>query len=214
MTDMSDDQLRHRLSRLDPAPAGRPVDPVTSLRAAELRERAMQTIETPSPVPAPADELAVRRRRRPLILAAAAAVLVAVVTGGLFLGRGEGPAPVREDAPTTLALELPPADAAGSCIVFDVQILAQSPVALAGTATAVDAEQVTLDVDRWYRGGDADVVTIAVPGRDTSAFLDGVDFRVGERYLVTAFDGTVNGCGFSGPATPELERAFDEAFPG
>ncbi len=37
-------------------------------------------------------------------------------------------------------------------------------------------------------------------------------FRVGERYLVTATDGTVNGCGFSGPATPELERAFEEAF--
>jgi hypothetical protein len=24
----------------------------------------------------------------------------------------------------------------------------------------------------------------------------------------------INGCGFSGPATPELEQAFEEAFAG
>ena len=209
MTDMSDDQLRSRLSRLDPAPAGSPVDPVTSLRASELMERAMQTTDTP----APADELGSRRRRhRSLLLVAAAVVLVALVGGGLLLGSDD--APIREEAPTTLALELPPSDVAASCIMFDVQILAAAEVALAATATAVEAERVTLDVDRWYRGGNADTVTIAVPGQDTSAALDGVDFRVGERYLVTATNGTVNGCGFSGPATPELERAFEEAFAG
>jgi len=86
-------------------------------------------------------------------------------------------------------------------------------VALAGTVTAVGADRVTLDVDRWYRGGSAEVVTIAVPV-DSSAALDGVEFRDGERYLVTATDGTVNGCGFSGPADAQLERAFEEAFGG
>ena len=30
------------------------------------------------------------------------------------------------------------------------------PVALAGTVTALEPGQVTLDVDRWYRGGTAD----------------------------------------------------------
>ncbi len=87
------------------------------------------------------------------------------------------------------------------------------PVALAGTVTEVQPEQVTVDVDRWYRGGDADVVTIAVQSGNSVA-LDGVDFRQGERYLITATDGTVNGCGFSGPATPDLEQAFDQAFGG
>ncbi len=45
MNDMSDDELRSRLARIDPAPAGSPVDPVTSLRAHELVERAMQPLD-------------------------------------------------------------------------------------------------------------------------------------------------------------------------
>jgi hypothetical protein len=219
MTEMSDDELRTRLSRIDPAPAGSPVDPVTSPRAQELLERAMPTSSTqPSGMftldtpPAP-DELAARRRRRPfLLVAAAAAVLVAAIAGGvLFVGGGDAPRPGED--PTTLALSLPPSDVAGSCVVFDVQFLAQMPVALAGTVTAIDEEQVTVDVDRWYRGGDADVVTIAVQAQNSVA-LDGVEFREGERYLITSTDGTVNGCGFSGPAEPQLERAYDEAFGG
>ena len=44
--------------------------------------------------------------------------------------------------------------------------------------------------------------------------LDGVELVAGEEYLLTATDGVVNGCGFSGPSTPELEAAFDEAFGG
>jgi hypothetical protein len=212
MTDMSDDELRARLSRLDPAPAGTPVDPATSLRARSLMERAMTTpVQTPTPsVP---DELA--RRRRPWLLAvAAAAVLVALVSGAFLLGGGGGDGGGAGAGPAPLALELPPADAAMSCIMFDVALLAEMPVAFGGTVTAIEDGQVAVDVDRWYRGGEAERVTIAVPGQQTSAALDGVDFRTGERYLITATDGTVNGCGFSGPATPELESAFGEAFGG
>lgn len=209
MTDISDDELRALLSRIDPAPAGVPVDPVTSPRAQELVERAMQTLDPPSA----RDEVALRRARRPLIMAvAAAAVLVAVVGGFLAFGSGDRPGQGGEG--TTLALSLPPADAMASCMVFDVQFLADMPLALAGTVTAIESDQVILGVDRWYRGGTADRVTVAVPSQPTSAALDGVDFREGQRYLLTATAGTVNGCGFSGPATPELERAFDEAFPG
>jgi hypothetical protein len=39
-------------------------------------------------------------------------------------------------------------------------------------------------------------------------------FVAGQRYLVTATNETVNGCGFSGPATAELDAAYSEAFPG
>jgi hypothetical protein len=115
---------------------------------------------------------------------------------------------------TTLDLALPPSDALASCIQFDVAFLRQMPVAFAGTATEVGGGRVVLAVDRWYRGGDADRVVLSVPGEQTSVALDGVDFRDGGRYLVTATDGTVNGCGFSGPATPELEDAFARAFGG
>jgi hypothetical protein len=210
MTDIPDDDLRARLSRLDPAPAGVPVDPVTSPRAQELVERAMSTpVQIPDTPSAP-DELS--RRRRPwLLVAAAAAVLVAVVGG--FLVLGNRPGSDGGGQPSTLALELPPGDVAMSCVQFDVQILRDMPVALAGTVTALEPARVSLDVDRWYKGGSADRVTIAVPVNNSAA-LDGVDFREGERYLLTATDGTVNGCGFSGPASAELESAYAEAFGG
>jgi hypothetical protein len=203
VTDSEHDELRARLSRIDPVGPGVPVDPATSPRAAELMERAMQS----------ADQTTVdlpRRRRGPVFwgaigTAAAAAAVVGIV---VVVGGSAG------DRPTTLALSLPAADVASSCLAFDVAFLGEIPVAFAGTVTAADTEQVTLDVDHWYRGGDADAVTLAVPDGQTSAALDGVDFRDGERYLVTATDGTVNGCGYSGPATPQLEDAFAEAFGG
>ena len=44
------------------------------------------------------------------------------------------------------------------------------------------------------------------------AALDGVDFVVGTRYLVTAVDGVVTSCGLSGPATPEFEQIFTDVF--
>jgi hypothetical protein len=211
MTDIPDDDLRARLSRLDPVPAGVPVDPVTSPRARELVERAMSsTVETPDTSSA-ADGLS--QRRRPWLLAAAAAAVLAAVVGGFSL-LGDGATPGSGDGqPTTLALELPPGDVAMSCIQFDVQFLREMPVALAGTVTALDPGRVSLDVDRWYKGGSADRVTIDVPVNNSAA-LDGVDFREGERYLLTATDGTVNGCGFSGPASAELESAYGAAFGG
>jgi hypothetical protein len=214
MSELSDDALRARLSRLDPAGSAVPVDPASSPRAAELMERAMQSVETPPPV----DLASRRRRRRPQIwlagaAAAAAAIVVAVIigtTGGGGTGGGSGPA----HQPTTLALALPGSDVSLSCIRFDVAFLREMPVAFAGTVASVDKEQVTIDVDHWYKGGDADRVTLSVAPGQTSVALDGVDWRQGGRYLVTATNGTVNGCGFSGPATPDLEQAFDQAFGG
>jgi hypothetical protein len=39
-----------------------------------------------------------------------------------------------------------------------------------------------------------------------------VDLRVGRDYLVAASDGNLTGCGFSGPATPQLQKLYDRAF--
>jgi hypothetical protein len=39
-----------------------------------------------------------------------------------------------------------------------------------------------------------------------------VPFEAGGQYLITAYDGNVNYCGFSGPSTPELRSAYEEAF--
>lgn len=207
MTESDDDNLRARLSRMDPIGPETTVNPATSSRAAELMERAMQGAEAPRVGKLSA---ARRRRRRPVLWLAGAAAIAASGLGIFFTVDRAGP----DDAgrPTTLALSLPPSDVMASCIPFELEYLRDMPLAFAGTVTAADGEQVTLDIEHWYRGSDVDEVTIAVPAGQTSAALDGVDFRAGERYLVAATDGTVNGCGFSGPATPQLEGAYADAF--
>jgi len=49
---------------------------------------------------------------------------------------------------------------------------------------------------------------------DMQALLGASDFGTGQDYLVSATDGTVNACGLTGPASPELQQVYDEAFPG
>ena len=223
MSESTDDQLRARLARIDPALAGPPVDLVSSPRAARLLERTMQsTDQTPdhstdqgTDLPAASAPAAPSRWRRTGLLAAAAAAVAAVAIGVAVSGgdpAGDGPG--SSDAPTTLALTVPPGGAISSCMMFDVAILRDMSPAFAGTVTSVDGGTVTLDVDRWYRGGDADQVTVSQPDGQTSAALDGVAFEEGKRYLLTAAQGVVNGCGYSGPATPELEKSYAEAFGG
>jgi hypothetical protein len=56
------------------------------------------------------------------------------------------------------------------------------------------------------------VVLETTPGME--ALIGGIAFDVGQLYLITAADGTVNFCGYSGVATPEMTAAFDEAFGG
>ena len=203
------DDLRARLARIDPAAAG-PVDPVTSPRAHELLERTMQTLDTHTDL----DQVAARRRwHRPALAAAAAVAVLGIALAATQLTSEDAPA---TKAPTTVALAVPGGGGVtmSSCIMFDVAILRDMPVALAGTVVAQDADSVTLRVDRWYKGGSADQVRIATPDGSTSVALDGVDFQQDQRYLLTATDGTVNGCGYSGPASAELEKSYAEAFGG
>jgi hypothetical protein len=191
--------------------AGGAADPLPSLTAAEIKERAMQTIESGVESSHPAQHAA--PWRRPRVLAAAAATVLVLGAGAVFATSGDDPAPAKK--PTTLALSLPDTGSvAGSCIAFDVAFLREMPVAFAGTVTDISADTVTLDVDRWYKGGSADQVAVSLASGQTSAALDGVDFTEGKPYLVAAANGTVNGCGFSGPASAELESAYAEAFPG
>jgi len=211
MSESADDELRTRLARIDPAGPDVPVDPATSPRAAELMERAMRTSTDAEP---DVDLPRSRPGRRPAWwaagIAAVAAVAAAVfVFGGSSVPDGGG-SPGGNDA-TTLPLSMPVTPEA-RCRAFDVAVLRTMQVAFEGTVTATDGERTTLTVDRWFTGGDADRVTIDVPDGRTSESL-GIEFRSGARYLVTATDGTVNGCGYSGPATAELESAFADAFP-
>ena len=171
----------------------------------------MQTLDqtTPSTDPTPAPRRLAGLVRRPAALAAAASVVLAVGIGAAALDTAEAPAPSEG---STVALQVAGGLTISSCVPFDVAVLAQMPVALAGTVTEVDAGQVTLAVDRWYRGGDAARVTVAQPDAASSVALDGVTFEQGKRFLLTATEGTVNGCGFSGAYSEELAAFYEQAF--
>jgi hypothetical protein len=214
--------LRARLAGIDPTRPGGPactVDPPPGY-AEELIMATTDRHVTDRPSAAGSEARRIRspgRRRRLAVGAAAALVLVAAgVAGGLAL---RGPGPTATVRPPAVALSVPGGGPAiGSCIRFDVQLLAQMPVAFAGTVTSLTDGTVTLAVDRWYQGTAtqqrAEVVTLAVPDAATSVALDGVAFEQGQHYLLAATDGTVNGCGYSGPAGAELGAAYQQAFGG
>ncbi len=202
---MNDDELRTRLARLDPQ-ANVPFASLTSRLAQDLLERTMTSTLTSPERPTE------RRTRRLLVVTTAAAVAAVGVTAAILTSQGADTLPAQKK--TTLALTLPDPNAMSSCIMFDVAILKGFPVAFAGTVTAVADGTVSLDVTKWYVGGSAQVVTLTTPGDTQSISLDGVSFEKDKDYLVTASDGAVTSCGFSGEASPTLEQAFDEAFGG
>lgn len=201
---LDDDALRARLAGLDPMPPSLTVDPPTSPRAHELLERAMNVPTDQATTPSPG----LARWHKPSILIAAAAAVVALGIGGVLASGGGDTAPAK--AKTSIALKSAGGGpSSASCIRFSVDILKDMPVAFAGTASAVTQDAVTLTVDHWYRGGTADLVTIATPV--TSAGPG--EFVQGKKYLVTATGGTVNGCGYTGEASADLQKYFEEAFP-
>lgn len=203
------DQLRARLSAIDPMLPTAVPEPLPHGRADQILEKTMAIIESG---PDAASVSRSPRRLRTVLLAGAAAVAVAAATVTAVILAGDD-ADSGPSAPSTLSLSLGSGDTVSSCIPFDVEFLRDMPVALAGTVTEISADAVTLDVERWYAGGDADVVSLGLSPGQTSSVLDGVDFQRGGRYLIASTNGLVNGCGFSGEATPELEAAYAEAFP-
>lgn len=189
---MTDDDLRIRLAAANPVPPSEPVDPAGSDRARALMEDIMST-ETSQPRET--------RRSYRLVTAAAAVLVVAVGASALLTGGDSEP----------LVLTAEGGDAMAMCLVYDVETLAQQTVAFGGTVTEMTDTTATFEVDRWFTGGDAEVVQLNyTPGFE--ALIGTPVLEVGQRYLITAAEGAVNGCGYSGPATPEYEADFEEAF--
>jgi hypothetical protein len=201
---MNDDELRARLQAADPARSDAPADSWID----ELVEATM-TVQDRNEQERPV------RRRRWLVSGAAAAAAVVAVGGYAFVAGGSGDDDKgRDEARTEMVLSLPDPGAMQSCVQFSVDILRDMQSAFDGTATEVDDAGVTLDVNRWYKGGDTDVVVLDNPS-DLPVSLEGeIDFVEGERYLVTATDGAVNICGYSGVWTQEMADAFETAYGG
>ncbi len=200
------DQLRERLARLDPMRSDVPTESATTRSSRQLLEEIMST----PPVEQPATE-STPQRSRWMLGVAAVAVLVVAVGGAIALSGDNGGDPVASGPPMELSAGAD--DPMAMCIMFSVEELAKAQVAFEGTVSSVEGETVTLDVDTWYRGGDTAQVVLNAPA-GMEALLGGVPFEVGSQYLVTAYDGNVNYCGFTGPSTPELKAAFEEAFAG
>jgi hypothetical protein len=204
------DPLRERLAGTDPL---RHRDGDHTFPAApppELLERIMSTpVITPTPESGAAARPAGRRPRWALALGGVAAASLAAVGAFAVLRDDSSPAPA---ATAPLVLQLGD-DSMAMCMQFSVDILADFPVAFEGTVESVTDGQVTLRVDRWYRGGDATTVTL-MSSSTSVALVGGADFRAGGQYLVTASDGAVSVCGYTGEATPELRAYFDQAFGG
>lgn len=185
------DELRKQLRQLDPMHPGVPVRSLSQERLEDIMAN---------------DQVKITRRTRWYAAAAVAAALGLAVAIPALNG----------DTPTTVAappleLSLGEGSALASCMVFDVGILAGMPMAFEGTVTAVEGGQITMKVDRWFKGGDATTVELSAP-TGLEGLIAGIDFVAGGQYLITAAEGTVNYCGYSGPSSPELLAAFQAAF--
>lgn len=189
---MIDDELRNRLVATNPIPPSQPVDPVTSDRARAQMEEIMSTATAPP---------ATRPRAYRLIGTVAAVLAVTIGAATLLGGTSSEP----------LVLTADGSDAMAMCLPFEVDTLAEMSPAFGGTVVELTDSVVTLEVDRWYSGAGAGVVEIRyTPGAE--ALIGTPTFGVGQRYLITATEGAVNGCGYSGVATGDYEAAFDQAF--
>lgn len=216
---MNDDELRERLRRIDPVPDRVAVEPATTPSSLARMEHIMATDTTPIPsadppsADRPTPDTGPTRPGRRLWLLGTAAAVAALVIGVAAVGLTGDDDPEPGAAGPALELSLGDGGVTASCLPLEVGLLAEMPVAFSATAAAVDDGVVTLDVDRWYTPGEAAVVELQAPPGQV-ALIAGFDFEVGQPYLITASEGTVNYCGYSGPATPELTALFDEAFAG
>ncbi len=222
MTD--DDDLRARLAALDPVRRDPGLRSLPEPTPAEIQEHVMHAMDhntiDETTTDLPADRPAPHRGLRSPFAVAAGVIAVAVLAGGGYvaagLGKGNGTVSAvsspRSTPATTLALKAGGGGVGAMCMRFDPALLKAMPVAFLGTVVSSAGEVVTLHVDTWYVGGTQDQVTVTSPGGPSGGALDGVDFSGGGSFLVTATDGTVNGCGYSGPASPELEKVYTDAF--
>lgn len=225
---MNDDQLRDRIRRTDPLahsePGGASHDPITSPEARSLLEAIMNTPVTedrPAAQPAPDEHATTTQPSNPrrwyvMVGAAAAAVAVLAVgamamTGGSDDPEVADPVATQPEKLTVLELSSGNDDIMASCMVVDASIIAQNQVAFKGTVTMAEGGVVQLTVDDAYAGVTEQAVTLSSP-EGLEALIGGVAWEVGASYLVSAWDGTVNYCGQTGPATPELQAIYDEAF--
>lgn len=210
MNDLSDDaELLARLQASDPAASLPSADPH---RVASLLEDVMATELTTE-----SRETGTRDRGPLTWLVAAAAVVVIAGVGivGVRALTGDDTTPTASDpgSHTVTNLEVADSAGAGKCMVPNAEVLSTADLAFDGTVASIKGDDVTLAPTHWYAGEPTDTVTVTAPSEQMQRVASGVEFRTGERYLVSATDSYVSLCGFSAPYSDQLAGVYAEAFP-
>ncbi len=223
MTDVNDHdeldtELRDLVRAADPAASLAPADPS---RVARLLETTMTDTLT--------DESRTdgthHRSRLTWLVAAAATVLIG---GGVIFAVTQGdpdpapvtagdPAPSSQPAQTVTELTSPAGGGIqAKCMAVSSdaghQVLGGADVAFDGTVTSISGEMVTLEPSTFYAGDETDLVVVRAPDADMAALLSAVTFEEGGRYLVSAVDGVVSLCGFSGEYDDTLASDYAASF--
>jgi hypothetical protein len=214
-----DDRLRALVRGGDPAGSLPPADPAA---LQSLLEDIMSAdLEIRPADPGPAEP---RRRTRTTWLVAAAAVAV-IAAGGAFAVAGltgnDAGAPQADQPSTTTAVGAPvkgqttqlTVSTEARCVAQPTaELLAQYDQAFEGEVTAIEGDTVTLQTTDVYNGQVGETVQVTAPPAGFDKLINQLQFQVGGTYLVSAYQGSVSMCGFSGPATGELQSLFQKAF--
>ncbi|MBO3743337.1 hypothetical protein [Actinoplanes flavus] len=194
---MTDDDLRERLRRADPAARLAPASPA---QVEHLVEEAMSRVP-------------VRRWAAPV---AAALVLLAGGTAWATLR----PEPATMSTPPAIISVAPvpsvqiPAGGQAKCAEPKPELLAErATFAFAGRVVEIDDSTALLEVTRDYRGADVPRIAVNQPGGTPELLLGSGDFELGREYLVSSVGADVMICGYSGEAgTPGLRELYEAAF--
>ncbi|MXG90384.1 hypothetical protein [Nocardioides flavescens] len=224
----TDDELRALLRTADPA---RTLAPADQAAVSELLEDIMSTDLDARPDTA---EATPRRGRTTWLVAAAAATVIAGAAGLALsaLDSGSDPAPSAGPSVESSATA-PSADAGGAtngatagtteltaptttpgrCAAPSAPFIAAQQQAFEGTVTAIEGDRVTLQTSEVFTGEVGQTVVVDAPAAAMQSLIQSTQFEVGGTYLVSATDGQVAVCGFSGRADGELQGIYDQAFP-
>ena len=213
--DASDQQLRDQLRAIDPAASLPPAEPAWVARL--LEDTVSDDLDTH--IPETRQTGVHERSRLTWLVAAAAVLLIAGVSTFALLQRADDDVPTADPSgepadPATVTSLTAPAETSAKCAVPTADILGQQELAFDGVVDDVSAGMVTLRPRIFYAGEPTDLVRVEAPPEVLEGLLLAVQFEVGGRYLVSAADGQVSVCGYSGAWSPELEQLFVEAFPG